>query len=186
MLPVIQEILYKTEQLSYHFKATHRLAALNYCALNIQRCQHSILSSLCVAKPLHLPVNFAADNAASCVRLSSQIYQCTTKYSYHLKIAANAFAAVVCVCVYLCMPLIDFSHVMPHKVFHLTCCKPAPLLCRCCCFSFCKPLLLRMSVSGADNERARALRERLQSQLNYVRVHMCVCVCMRESDALHS
>lgn len=46
--------------------------------------------------------NFAADNAASCLSCSSQIYQCTT-YNIliilyvRLKIASIAFVAVVCV-----------------------------------------------------------------------------------------
>lgn len=86
--------------------------------------------------------NFAADNAASCLSCSSQIYQCTTTYNIliilyvRLKIASIAFVAVVCVC----LSLIDFSLVMQHKIFHFPCCKPAPLVFRffalanlCCC-----------------------------------------------------
>lgn len=54
-------------QILFNFKATHKLAALNYCALNSQHCQHSILSSLCEVKPVQMHDNFAADNAASCL-----------------------------------------------------------------------------------------------------------------------
>lgn len=119
MLPEVKVILYKNEQLLYHFKATHRLAALNYCALNSQRCQHSILSSLYVAKPMHLPVNFAADNAASCSTLVSNLSMYNTIFLSFKN--SRKCICCRCVCVYLCMHLIDFSHVMPHKysIFHV-------------------------------------------------------------------